>query len=170
MSDVQINLSEKKFRAILDDYFAEPKKRQRMTQSEIEDVAKWLNEKINIPLINEKKEGRILLKIVLQVDSFIYDNLPNELYDLMRSLPDGISDEEAKTLIKRFAKLANDKIDIPYLPEAMEYIAIRFIIALVFNAMRKKLNVAIAGDKLKAVKIPDKKDISDNDLAGLLVA
>lgn len=170
MSDVQINLSEAKFRGILDDYFAVPEKRQRMTQSEIEDLAKLLNEKINIPLINEQREGKILIKIVLEVDSFFYNNLPNELYDLIRSLPDGISDKEAKRLIKRLANLANKKIDIPYLTESMEFIAIRFVVAIIINAMRNKLNMALAGEKLKNVDIPDKKDLSDEDLNKLIVA
>ncbi|MBI9067258.1 MAG: hypothetical protein JEZ09_08195 [Salinivirgaceae bacterium] len=35
----------------------------------------------------------------MEVDNFLYNHLPNELYDLIRSLPDGINDSEAKNLI-----------------------------------------------------------------------
>jgi uncharacterized protein YfkK (UPF0435 family) len=170
MGDKTISLDEGKLRLILDEYFALPEKRQRMSPEEIETIANALNEKIDIPLINEKTEARILIKIVLEVDNFFYNNLPNELYDLIRSLPEGIDDDEAKNLIKRLSKLANEKIDFPYLTEQMEYTAIRFIVAIVINAMRNKLNVVLASKKLKNIAIPDGADASDSDLEKLLVA
>jgi hypothetical protein len=141
-----------------------------MTQSEIETLAEKVNEKhFNIPLVNERKEGKILVKIIMKIDRFLYDNLPNELYDLIRSLDDGISDDEAKTLIKRLSRLANDKIDIPYIPEALEYVIIRFVLALIVNAMREKFNIDNAARKADQINPPDTKDFKDDEIEKLMV-
>jgi len=131
-------LTEGEFKNLLDEYFAPPKKRTKMSQDEIKDLASSLNKKINVPLIGETTEEKILIKIVLKVDSFLYDNLPNEIYDLVRSLDRGIDEDEAKRLVTRLSILANDKIDIPYIPESAEYIAIKFVIEVIINAARKQ--------------------------------
>ena len=103
-----------------------------------------LNKKINVPIISETGEEKILIKIVMKIDRFLYDNLPNEFYDLVRSSNKGIDDDEAKRLIVRLSKLANQHVDIPYIPEQMEYIAIRFIIKTIINAARKQWDINIA--------------------------
>ena len=104
-------LTADQFKELLDEYFAEPKKRSKMTDEEIKDLAQRLNAKINVPIIDEAGEEKILIKIVLKVDRFLYDHLPNEFYDLVRSVDKGIDDDEAKRLTKRLAKLANEKIE-----------------------------------------------------------
>ena len=130
-------LTDDQFKQLLDDYFAPPVKRQKMTQTEIKDLASRLNDMINVPLIGETTEEKILIKVVLRVDTFLYDNLPNEIYDLVRSLDKGIDDNEATRLINRLSILANEKINIPYIPESAEYVAIRFVIGVIINAARK---------------------------------
>jgi len=139
-------LTEEEFKNLLDEYFAPPSKRTKMTQSEVKDLAQRLNDKIDVPLITEPSEEKILIKIVIKVDTFLYDNLPNELYDMIRSLDKGIDDDEAKRLITRLSTLANKKIDIPYIPETAEYIAIRFIIGVVINAARTRWDFNRAKD------------------------
>jgi len=163
-------LTDQEFLELLDDYFAEPQKRYKMTEEEIRDLANRLNRKINVPIINETGELKILIKIVMKVDTFLYDHLPNEFYELVRSLDRGIDDDEAKRLIKRLATLANDKIDIPYLPEAMEYIAIRFILAIIINAARKQFDLLQAIPKVEALDISDKEKASNAEMEALIVS
>ena len=139
-------LTDTQFKQLLDDYFAPPKKRQKMTEEEIKDLAIRLNEKINVPLVGETTEEKILIKVVLKVDTFLYDNLPNEIYDLVRSLDKGIDESEATRLINRLSVLANEKINIPYIPESAEYVAIRFVIGVVINAARKEWDFDKAKD------------------------
>jgi hypothetical protein len=139
-------LTETQFKNLLDDYFAPPKKRQKMTQEEILDLAVRLNEKVDVPLIGDTTEEKILVKVVLKVDTFLYDNLPNEVYDLVRSVDKGIDEQEATRLINRLSVLANEKIDIPYIPDSAEYVAIRFVIGVIINAARKQWNFNIAKD------------------------
>lgn len=133
-------LTHEGFNSVLTEFYAEPIHRNKMTEEEIIDLAKRLNEKINIPIIDETKEEKIFVKIILKIDNFLYDNLPNEFYDLMRSTENGIDDSEAVHLITRLTKMANDKINIPILSEKAEAIALKFVIGLVVNAARKTLN------------------------------
>lgn len=162
-------LTEQQFKELLDDYFAPQPKRHKMTETEVRNLAEKLNDKINVPFFSEKKEGKILIKIVLKVDTFLYDNLPNEFYDLVRSVDEGIDDDEAKRLIKRLALLANDKIDIPYLPEKFEYIAIRFIISVIINAARKNWDFIRAKEAASGINPPDSPNPGDNNLNGLIL-
>lgn len=168
MANIQISITEAQFKQMVADFNAKDERRQRMTQSEIETLASKVNKEIDIPIISEKKEGKILLKIILKVDRFLYDNLPNELYDLIRSLDDGISEKEAKTLVKRLAKLANKNIDIPYIPEPLEYVLFNLIISLVINAMRHMWNVEIACEKVSKNDIPDNLD--DGNLEKMIIS
>lgn len=156
------DLTPTQFTVLLDDYFAPPEQRSKMTREEIIDLAKQLNKKINVPLIRETGEEKILIKIVLKIDRFLYDNLPNELYELIRDLDKGISDKEAKRLIKRLSKLANKKIDIPYIPERLEYIAIRFVIGIIINSARKDWDISKSNKEGATVEIPDSFD-EEND-------
>lgn len=130
-------LTKDQFKELLDEYFAPPEKRTKMSCEEIKDLAHRLSRKVNIPLVNETGEEKILIKVVIQIDNFLYDNLPNEIYDLVRSLDKGVDNVEAQRLITRLSILANEKIDIPYIPEPAEYIAIKFIIGVIINSARK---------------------------------
>jgi len=162
-------LTENQFKELLDEYFAPAPMRHKMTDKEVMELADKLNEKINIPFFNEKKERKILIKIVLKVDTFLYDHLPNEFYDLVRSIDDGISDEEAKQITIRLSRLANKKIDIPYIPEKLEYIAIRFIIGIIINAARTKWDFNRAKDHSYKILPPENENPSDADLEGLVL-
>ncbi len=110
-------LTTDQFKELLKDFYAEPIKRNKMTEEEIKDLAQRLNKKINVPIINETGEEKILIKIILQIDTFLYDHLPNEFYDLIRSSDKGIDDNEAKRLVRRLTRLANEKIDIRIYPK-----------------------------------------------------
>lgn len=145
------DLTEAQFVNLLEEYYAPPKARNKLTEAEVKDLASKLNDKVNIPLISETREEKILIKVILRVDTFLYDNLPNEIYDLVRSSKSGIEDEEATRLINRLSILANEKINIPYIPEAAEYVAIKFVIRVVINAARKNWNF----DRAKAASDKD---------------
>ncbi len=163
-------LTEDDLKKILAEYYAPAKDRTKMTNEEIKELAIKLNKKINVPLINETREEKILIKVVKKIDNFLYDNLPNEFYDLIRSAEDGIGidDNEAKRLIKRLSKLANDKIDIPYIPEPAEYVAFRFVIGIIINAARKKWNLTMAEEAFEKENIPNAKEVEDSELEALV--
>lgn len=162
-------LTAEEFKSLLDEYFAPPLQRSKMTHEEIKDLAERLNKKINVPIINETGEEKILIKIVIKIDRFLYDSLPNEFYDLVRSLDKGISDEEARRLSTRLSTLANKKIDIPYLPEAVEFIAIRFIIGIIINSARKNWDIKKAKANSHKMIIPNNEAASKEELEKLIL-
>lgn len=152
------------FKKMLQEFYPVANRTSQMTELEVRDLAQRLNEKINVPVINETGEEKILIKIVLKIDTFLYENLPNEFYDLIRSSDNGLDDKEAKRLVRRLTKLANDKIDIPYLPEIAERIALKFIIGIIIDAARKNLEFENIQDKWSKKEISSSiDDIDDLD-------
>lgn len=158
------DLTPDEFLLLLDDFYAEPKKRNKMTPEEVKDLAIRLNKKIDVPFIKETGEEKILVKVIFKIDTFLYDHLPNEFYDVIRSTDRGISDKEARRLVRRLTRLANKKIDIPYLPEPVEHFAIKFVIGMVVKAARKKLNFDGVRANSEAITVPD----SDEDIESLV--
>jgi hypothetical protein len=94
----------------------------------------------------------------------LYDHLPNEFYDLIRSTDMGIDDKEAKRLVRRLTRLANEKIDIPYLPEAAEHFVFKFVIGIVVKAARKTLDFEKVRNESDKFIVPD----SDEDVEKLV--
>ncbi|NOQ27167.1 MAG: hypothetical protein GQ564_17540 [Bacteroidales bacterium] len=131
-------LTVEQFKGVMKECIAETKTHSNLTDDEIKELAQKLNEKINIPLISEVGEEKILTKIVTKIDNYLSENLPDEFYDLLRDSDKGISDEEAKQLIIRLTKTANKQIDIPYLPESVEGLAIKIVIKIIVESARKK--------------------------------
>lgn len=163
-------LTDDVLKEVQSEYNAPTVERILLTEEEIVSLAEKLNEKINIPYFSEKQEGKILVKIVLKVDAFLYDYLPNEFYDLVRSVDNGIDDEEAKRLIKRLSALANKKVDIPFIPESLEYMIIRLIIGVIVNGARKNLDFTKANEKLAIMNAPNTETPLDKDLEEMIIA
>lgn len=163
------DLTTDEFTDLLNGYFAPNEKRSMMSKEEIKELAIRLNKKINVPLISETGEEKILIKIVIKIDQFLYNHLPNEFYDLVRSLDKGIDDVEAKRLIISLSNLANTHINIPYVPEKMEYIAIRFIIGIIINAARDQWNLVRSKEALLEVTIPNTLEASHSELERIIV-
>lgn len=148
------------FKTLLNDFYAEPQLRNKLTQDEIKLLAQKLNSKINIPIIGETGEEKICIKIILKMDNFLYDNLPNEFYDLLHSTENGINEEEAKIMVTRLTKLANEKINLPFLSEEMEEKIFRFIIGLIVKSAKKNTNLEKVSAEADKINIPD----SDEEL------
>lgn len=119
---------------------------EMLTAEEVEVLASRLNKRIDIPFIKEGTEQTILVKIVKRFDRLIYQNLPNELYGLVQDAHDGISDTDAKTLIKVLSKRLNGKFDIPYVPEFIEQEIFELLIEFVVTAMRKEFDIINQAD------------------------
>ena len=114
------------------------RKIEMLSEEELEAIATQLNEVINIPVIGEAKEQVVLVKLVKMIDRYIYQRMPNEIYELVRKTSDGISDEEAQLIEQRLATGLNNNINIPYLTEGMEQRAFEFVIKIITNALRKE--------------------------------
>ena len=158
------DLTTEDFKKLLGEFYAKPKRRSKMTEEEIKDLAQRLNKKINVPIVNETGEEKILIKIILKIDNFLYDNLPNEFYELMRDIDKGIDNKEARRLVRRLTRLANDKIDIPYLPEIAEHFALKFVIGIIVKSARKDKEFKKVREESDKIIIPE----SDDDIDSLV--
>jgi hypothetical protein len=125
------------FNSLVNDFYAEPKLRNKLTEDEVKALAERINGKVNIPVIGESGEEKILIKIILKIDNFMYDNLPNEFYDLIRAADKGIDEEEAKMISARLTKLANEKINLPFLSETAEEKILGYVIEMIMNSATK---------------------------------
>ncbi|MGC9354499.1 MAG: hypothetical protein ACP5D9_11710, partial [Mariniphaga sp.] len=138
-------------------FYAEPSLRNKLTQDEIKNLAQKLNGKINIPIVGETGEEKIFIKIILKIDNFLYDNMPNEFYDLIRHSENGIDEEEAKMLVGRLTKLANKKINLPFISEKTEEKIFRFIIGLIVKAAKKNTDLEKVSAEAEGMTIPESK-------------
>ncbi len=114
---------------------------EMLSADEVEALATKLNEKIDIPYIKEGTEQTIMVKIVKKIDRLLYRKLPNEIYGLVKSSRDGISDDDARQLKAVLATRINKEFDIPYIPEWIEQEILEMSIGLIVNGMRKNYSV-----------------------------
>lgn len=110
---------------------------EMLSMQELEAVASKLNEHINIPLVSEEQEQVVLVKIVKQIDRFLYTVLPNEVYELVKVAHDGISNEEAELIERRLAQLVNKAVDIPFVSEQVEEKIFQLTLSIIVAAMKK---------------------------------
>jgi hypothetical protein len=112
-----------------------------LTDEQILGIVDKVNKKINIPVIGEDLERTVFYKMVKLIDMKLYEVLPNEYYELINNLESGISDEEAKLMVKRLSKVLNRHINIPIIGEKMEGKLIRRVLKIIVGAMRKNVKL-----------------------------
>ena len=110
---------------------------QMLTTKEIDALAAIINEKVDLPFVNEKIEQVIFIDVVKITDQLLFEKLPPELYVLIKSTADGISIIEAEKLKLVLVERLNKSFDIPYLPEWVEKQIFDLLITLIVDAMRK---------------------------------
>lgn len=133
-----ITLTEDQRRQVKEDM---DEKIEMLSDEEVEALASKLNDAINIPILRTGTEQTVFVKIVKQVDRALYKNLPNEIYGLVQSTTDGISDEDADNLRLVLATRLNKKINIPYVPEYLEQKIFELLIGLIVAAMRNNVSI-----------------------------
>ena len=112
-----------------------------LTTEEVEHLANKLNNDINLPFMTEKTENTIFVKIVIKVDRYLYNLLPNEIYKLIRDAEDGLDDKEVENLINVLSRRANDSFDIKYLPEWVEQEVFELLVGLIVGAMKRNVSI-----------------------------
>ena len=147
----RISLKDDQYGALLKAYFAKRSQRHLLNKSESIQIAERLNEKVSLPFLNEHKEQAVLLKIILKIDNYLYESLPNEIYELIHNMDEGFDDSEAAQLAARLSKQAHDDLSLPFLTTHVEYYSITFVLTLLINAMREGSDVEHA---IKVTKHP----------------
>jgi len=110
---------------------------EMLTESELEAIATRLNHAIDLPLLKEGTEQIVFVKIVKLIDRFLYGVLPNEIYQLIKVVSDGISEQDAVLIEENLTQLVNRKVDLPFLSERTEETVFRVVIGTIVRAMIK---------------------------------
>ena len=110
---------------------------EMLSAEEVEVLASKLNKKIDLPFITEGTEQIIFVKTVKVFDRLLHQNIPNELYGLIKNTSDGISDKDAEELKLVLGSRLNKSLEIPYVPEWVEQQVFEILIGLVVDAMKK---------------------------------
>ncbi len=110
----------------------------RMTDAQIEKFANSLVENIDIPFMPKNREQAIAKKIVGRFDDFLWETLPDEIYELINDASDGLDQKETNKLISHLTKVANKRINIKYLPEDVEADIIRYLLRKILKHLMKK--------------------------------
>ena len=135
----EITLTPEQLKKIREDM---DKKVSMLSDEEINTLAKKVNAKIDIPIFfKEDKELIIFAKIIRWIDKICYKNLPNEVYELIKSTHDGISKKESEAIRKRLVPIVNNVVNIPILTEKREADLINLILKLLMSALIKGLNI-----------------------------
>jgi len=123
------------------------KQEDMLTDAEINALAQKVNKKINLPFLSEEKELVVFAKLVKWIDRELYKILPNEYYNLIHDVTDGISIQEAYDLEKRITPIINNVVNIPILTEKLEEKLISMVLGVIIGAMAK-------GSKLDEEVVP----------------
>ncbi len=103
-----------------------------LNEAQVVEIAEKINARVNIPLLSESTEERILETIINTIDDELDEaavDLPPILKDIWDKLEGGLTPEKAfniiitiltKELTPRLTKIANEKINIPLLSEETE--------------------------------------------------
>ena len=120
---------------------------EMLTDAEINALAQKVNKKINLPFLSEEKELIVFAKLIKWIDRELYKILPNEYYDLIHDVSDGLTSQEATDLEIRLTPLINNAINIPILSEKLEAKLISLVLSGIMGAMVK-------GSKLDEAVVP----------------
>ena len=114
-----------------------------LSDAQITQLADKINEKVNIPILSERREQKIIENLLRRVDDEIAKHLPPALQDIWNKLDDGINAAEAEELGDELTKLINEKLDIPLLNEQQEEKVLGTIVDLVMEVVQEKVNEGI---------------------------
>lgn len=100
-----------------------------MTSVVVDDLVKKLNDQVDVPFVNEAKEGAALYWLVERVS----DKVPNWVLAFMGSAADGLTREEVAKHEDVIVDEINKVLDLPGTPEFIEDKLIRFVVKAILE-------------------------------------
>lgn len=111
-----------------------------LSEAQINYIADKLNQKINIPIVGEKFEKKLIVKGLEKVNAELEDHLPPEWAQLLDDVSDGIepgSPADLASIKKNLVDFLNKKINIPIIGENAEAKLLSMAIDIIFDALQK---------------------------------
>lgn len=112
-----------------------------MTREEkIAAIVDAVNASTDFPLIGEITEG----KVIEYIASKTLVHLPERALDAILTVSDGLSDEEIAMLTDVLTSFINTAVDVPWVPEAVEDMAIRQAVAFILAKAKEGASILAA--------------------------
>ncbi|MEX0965881.1 MAG: hypothetical protein WD077_01475 [Bacteroidia bacterium] len=115
-----------------------------LTEEQIQWIVEKLNVKINLPVIGEKLEARILDFAVRKVMDLLEKELPKELLAALQDSAEGFEpgrEADFTALKNNLTRFINKKINIPLLGEEKEEEIFSQLVEILIEAMKKNKKV-----------------------------
>ena len=111
-----------------------------LSEDQIASIAAKLNERVDLPFLDEEREQQILEGVVGSLNgklATVTEALPEPVQEIWNSLAEGVSDGDAETLIESLTEQLNEQIDIPLLDEEKEAdMIIRPVVRTIVDTLR----------------------------------
>lgn len=116
-----------------------------LTDLQINYLVKKINDKVNLPLLGEQGEHRVITKAIEKILNHLEDNLPEELLALINDASNGFlpgDAADAKRAKKACIRHLNNKVNIPLVSERKEQKLFTIVVENLFEAMKKGRRLA----------------------------
>lgn len=116
-----------------------------LTDEQINYIVDKLNDKINLPILGERTEAKIIKGAVSQVLAEVGDRIPKEYLKLIDNVADGILPSKAEEVEKSKLEIAtflNKKVNIPIIGERKEQTLFEMFVEILFDAMEEGKSLA----------------------------
>lgn len=98
-------------------------------------LAKALDKKINIPLLSDRREKDIFLKVVREIDRQMERLIPDEILGALNSGSVQVEDIVSSALKDNLVPLLSDLISFPFLPRKIRDKILDFVVETLVDAM-----------------------------------
>lgn len=112
-----------------------------MTREEkITAIVDAVNASTDVPFIGEVTEG----KAIEYVATRTLVHLPDRALDAILTVSDGLSDDEIAMLTDVLTSFINQAVDVPWVPESVEELAIRQAVAFILDKAKEGASILAA--------------------------
>lgn len=114
-----------------------------LSEEQIQFIVDRVNEKVNVPILGEKAEGKLIRKAVDKVLKCLEENLPEDIFQFIDDLSDGIEPGmDIEEMKDNTVKFLNKEINLPIVGEKFEAKLFAEVVDLIFNAIKKGKKLA----------------------------
>ncbi len=99
----------------------------------VEALVNRINVELDVPYFSEASEAKAIRWVVDKV----VVGLDDEVVQLLHDVSDGISEAEKNRLVSMAVRFINQRVDAPFIPEALEETIIRTVVTAVFDLALK---------------------------------
>ncbi len=109
-----------------------------LNENQINHIVDAVNKKVNIPILGEKAEAKLIRKFVVEALEKLEEILSPEVLAYVNNASAGlVKGANLKEAKKRTVKMVNKDVNIPFISERREAQIFTIIIDIIFDAMQQ---------------------------------